>query len=58
MLILSKKTATCEIACYILQKRALTLPVVLKCTFITCAYIFAFQDQSVQNVLCVRVTYL
>lgn len=27
----------CEIACYILQKRALTLPMVLKCTFIVCA---------------------
>ena len=57
MLILSKKTTTCEIG-YILQKRALTLPIRFKCTFIMCAYIFAFQDQSVQNALRVRVTYL
>lgn len=46
----------CEIARYILQKRALTLPITLKCTFIVCV-IIAFQDQSVKNALYVFVTY-
>lgn len=47
----------CEIEHYILQKRALIFPIILKCTFIVCV-ITAFQDQSMQNALYVFVTYL
>lgn len=54
---LQKKTTMCEVACYILQNRALTLPIILKCTLIVCV-ISAFQDQSVKNALYIFVTYL